>query len=314
MRGLTIGLLILLAGSAPAAAADVKQTTGEGSWCSPAQNGNNNQVICNGIDPRAMARLNELLDLKDLSLKQKTAEADEWVRKYNLLNDQFEAAKKELAAKGEDASLVQTAQDLLHQGKLEEARKIYDRLIASDEGNVDRAAQHYFDRATILSLQFHMMEALPDYEKAYRYRPNNPIYADGYATTAYRERSYKEAERGWTNCLQLYRDLAQRDPGAYRPDVAATLNNLAILYRVTGRLADAETAYTEALAIRRDLAQRDPGAYRPDVATTLNNLANLYRDTGRRADAETAYTEALAIRRDLTRAIQALTGPMSPPR
>ena len=32
--------------------------------------------------------------------------------KYNLLNDQFEAAKKELTAKGEDASLVQTAQDL----------------------------------------------------------------------------------------------------------------------------------------------------------------------------------------------------------
>jgi tetratricopeptide (TPR) repeat protein len=257
-------------------------------------------VICNGVDPRAMARLNELLDLKDLSLQQKTAEADEWVRKYNLLNDQFDAAKKELAAKGEDASLVQTAQDLLHQGKLEEARKIYDRLIASDEGNVDRAAQHYFDRATILSLQFHMVEALPDYEKAYRYRPNNPIYAAGYAATAYRERSYKEAERGSTNCLQLYRDLAQRDPGA-RPYVAATLNNLAILYHDTGRLADAETAFTEALAVYRDLAQRDPGAYRPYVAQTLNNLAILYRDSGRLADAETAFTEALAIYRDLAR-------------
>jgi hypothetical protein len=73
MRGLTIGLLILLAGSsAPAAAADVKQTTGEGSWCSPAQNGNNNQVICNGVDPRAMANLNDLLDLRNISLKQKT--------------------------------------------------------------------------------------------------------------------------------------------------------------------------------------------------------------------------------------------------
>ena len=159
---------------------------------------------------------------------------------------------------------MQTAQDLLHEGKLEEARKIYDRLIASDEGNVERAAQHYFDRATILSLQFQMVEALPDYEKAYRFRPNNPIYADGYATTAYRERSYKEAERGWTNCLQLYRDLAQRDPGAYRPASPRTLNNLALLYSDTGRLADAETAFTEALAIRRDLAQRDPGAYQPE--------------------------------------------------
>ena len=314
MKSRIISLLILLAGFAPAAAADVKQTTGEGSWCSPAQNGNNNQVICNGVDPRAMANLNDLLDLRNISLQQKTAEANEWARKYNLLNDQFEAAKKELTAKGEDASLVQTAQDLLHQGKLEEARKIYDWLIASDEGNVDRAAQHYFDRATILSLQFHMVEALPDYEKAYRYRPNNPLYAHGYAATAYRERSYKEAERGWTNCLQLYRDLAQRDPGAYRPDLATTLNNLAILYSVTGRLADAVTANTEALAIRRDLAQRDPGAYRPDLAATLNNLAVLYRDTGRLADAETPTPRRSRSDATWPSAIQALTGPISPPR
>jgi tetratricopeptide (TPR) repeat protein len=108
------------------------------------------------------------------------------------------------------------------------------------------------------------------------------------------ERLLADAETANTEALAIRRDLAQRDPGAYRPDVAATLNNLAVLYRDTGRLADAETANTEALAIRRDLAQRDPGAYRPDVAQTLNNLAVLYRDTGRLADAETAYTEALA--------------------
>ena len=61
---------------------------------------------------------------------------------------------------------MQTAQDLLHEGKLEDARKIYDRLIASDERNVDRAAQDYFDRATILSLQFRMADAMQDYAKA----------------------------------------------------------------------------------------------------------------------------------------------------
>ena len=49
--------------------ADVAQTTGSGSWCSPAQNGNGNTVICNGVDPRAMNRLNELLDRKDLDLE-----------------------------------------------------------------------------------------------------------------------------------------------------------------------------------------------------------------------------------------------------
>jgi len=102
MRRRTVGLLILLSGATPAAAANVEQTTGSGSWCSPTQNGNNNTVICYGVDPRAMTRLNDDLDRMGLSLKQKTAEADEWARKYNILNDQFEVTKKQLAATGED--------------------------------------------------------------------------------------------------------------------------------------------------------------------------------------------------------------------
>jgi hypothetical protein len=47
-------------------------------------------------------------------------------------------------------------------GKLDEARKIYDRLVDSDEANVDRAAENRFARATISSLQFRITEALPD--------------------------------------------------------------------------------------------------------------------------------------------------------
>src|SRR3954454_5547168 len=281
MKRSILCLIIILAGTVPAIAAE-QSTTG---WCSPIQSGKDNTFICNGVDPRAMQRLNDDLDRMDLSLRTKTVEANEWARKYNELNAQFEETKKQLEARGEDPTLVETAQDLLHQGKLDEARKIYDRLIASDEGNVDRAAQDHFDRAIIFALQFQMVEAMADYAKAYQYRPDNPRYADGYAYAAYRERRYTEAEQGWTKCLQLYRELAARDPGAYRPDVAGTLNNLGILYRATGRLAEAEKPYSEASTIRRDLAARDPGAYRPDVAGTLNNLGVLYRATGRLAEA-----------------------------
>src|SRR5271157_2100520 len=119
MRRGVVCLLVMLAGAAPAGAVEVDQSTA--GPCSPIQSGNNNVVNCNGVPQRAMDRLNELLDRKDLDLKQKTAEANEWARKYNELNAQLEGAKKQLAAKGEDAALVQTAQDLLHQGKLEEA-------------------------------------------------------------------------------------------------------------------------------------------------------------------------------------------------
>ena len=47
---LVVGLLASAAGMR-SVAADMMQTTGSGSWCSPAQNGNGNTVTCNGVDP-----------------------------------------------------------------------------------------------------------------------------------------------------------------------------------------------------------------------------------------------------------------------
>jgi hypothetical protein len=60
--------------------------------------------------------------------------------------------------------------------------------------------------------------------------------------------------KAYTEALAIRRGLAQRDPGAYQPSVAMTLNNIGLLYSNTGRLADAEKACTEALAIYQGLA------------------------------------------------------------
>ena len=114
--------------------------------------------------------------------------------------------------------------------------------------------------------------------------------------------------------MTIYRELAAHDPAAYRPNVARTLNNLGILYRVTGRLAEADKAYNEALTIRRELAAHDPAAYRPVVANTLNNLGALYSGTGRLAEADKAYSEALTIRRGAPPTIPPPTAPLSPTR
>jgi hypothetical protein len=85
--GLLLFGLLIFAAKTPVVAEEVTQTTGSGSWCSPAQNGNGNEVICNGVDPRAMDRLNELLDRKNLDLKQKNAAADVWAPEINLIKD-----------------------------------------------------------------------------------------------------------------------------------------------------------------------------------------------------------------------------------
>jgi CHAT domain-containing protein len=117
-------------------------------------------------------------------------------------------------------------------------------------------------------------------------------------------------------------------------DVAAALNNLALLYGNQGRDADAEPLYRRTLAIlekldgldnseiapelnnlaalyqrqgryaeaeplfKRSLAIREKvlGSDHPDVARSLNNLADLYERLGRASDAEPLYQRALAIR------------------
>ena len=70
-----------------------------------------------------------------------------------------------------------------------------------------------------------------------------------------------------------------------------SLNNLAGLYKSTGRYAQAEPLYVRSLAIR----EQQLGADHPDTAQSLNNLAALYKSMGRYAEAEPRYLRALKI-------------------
>ena len=91
----------------------------------------------------------------------------------------------------------------------------------------------------------------------------------------------------------------QENPDAFAPDVAGTLNNLAILHADTQCQAQAEEEYAEALAIYRRLTQKDPNAFEPVVATNLNNIALLHSNARCYSQAEAEYEEALAIYRRL---------------
>jgi tetratricopeptide (TPR) repeat protein len=297
---LFLGLCGLIGGISAAAAETQQSTQSTSGACSPAILGNNNKVICNDIDARALKRLNDELDAKDLTIAQKIKEAEEWARKYSELDRQLTEARSQAAAKGADATLLKTAQDLLHEGKLEEAGKIYDQLLSHAEPDVDRAAQYHFSRAQIYALQFRPLDALPHYAKAYQYRPDRLEYANEYAFTLIGQKEYKKAEFVCDNSLSQLGGLAAQNPAAYRPDLVATiLTNLGIVYADTQRFGDAESAYKVALDIRRGLAAQNPAAYRPDLAGTLTNLGIVYHKTQRFGDAESAYKEALDIQRGL---------------
>ena len=92
----------------------------------------------------------------------------------------------------------------------------------------------------------------------------------------------------------LLKALAIREKflGPEHPDVAASLNGLALLYHSQGEYAKAEPFQQRALAI----LEKALGPEHPDMARSLNNLAGLYVHQGQYAKAETLYQRALAIR------------------
>ena len=90
---------------------------------------------------------------------------------------------------------------------------------------------------------------------------------------------------------RLLADL-ERAYGPFNGDVAASLNNLAMLYGNQGQDADAEPLYRRAIAIQEKLHGLDSS----EVAPELNNLAALYQRQQRYADAEPLFKRSLAIR------------------
>jgi tetratricopeptide (TPR) repeat protein len=95
-----------------------------------------------------------------------------------------------------------------------------------------------------------------------------------------------------------YRELAEVNPGRYRPDLAQSLTSLGVRLSALGRLAEAQSASEEAVAMYRELAEVNPGRYRPDLAWSLGVLADSLDLLGRGGDASVARSEAAALTGD----------------
>jgi len=103
----------------------------------------------------------------------------------------------------------------------------------------------------------------------------------------------------YLEALKIYRQLADKNPDVFLPDLANTLNNLGEYYRVNNNMLRAEAAYLEALKIYRQLADKNPDEFLTYVAGTLNNLGIYYQIHQKMPQAEAIYLEALRIYRQL---------------
>nr|CAI5846242.1 unnamed protein product [Callosobruchus analis] len=106
-------------------------------------------------------------------------------------------------------------------------------------------------------------------------------------TSGHDHPDYKEA----ANLLNDALAIREKTLGENHPAVAATLNNLAVLYGKRGKYKEAEPLCKRALDIREKVLGRE----HPDVAKQLNNLALLCQNQGKYEEVEKYYQRALEI-------------------
>ena len=87
-------------------------------------------------------------------------------------------------------------------------------------------------------------------------------------------------------------DFAEKVGMPNHPNVAISLDNLALIYQLQGHYAQAEPLFKRSLAIR----EKALGPDHPDVALSLENLAQLYKKTNRAIEATELEERAAAIR------------------
>lgn len=109
-------------------AQEIKQTS-EG-WCSPnvANTKESVTIVCHGIPPEALKKLNELLDLKNKelgtiknNLTKKIDDAEKWARRYREL-------EASLATKGSKENIARQAKIALKKGDLNKADELNTQL------------------------------------------------------------------------------------------------------------------------------------------------------------------------------------------
>jgi predicted TPR repeat methyltransferase len=168
---------------------------------------------------------------------------------------------------------------LLHRsGRLDQAERMYRRILAADPDNVD--ALHFFG---VLQHQRGSDDAaVRDIERAVSLMPD---YADA-----------------WNNLGNVLKEMARLDAAerAYRkvitlnPGHADALSNLGVVLRGQGKYAEAARAYETCLAIE------------PKHVAAWQNLGNLLARLDRLEDAANAYRRLLELRPNDPRGCDAL--------
>jgi hypothetical protein len=229
------------------------------------------------------AAIEALVKAHSAQLRDKDQQIDQLQRSLNTSFQNYKDLVDSLAAVGQTEAQKRKTYDLLKSSKFDEARGLIDQILEAQEKQVYEAAEQHFFRGHLFELDARTQEALEQFQTAYRYRPDDPRFAIGYADALNASGRLPEAEKIYLAALNYY----QSNSGANLPEQAHISGNLGVLYgRQSQRAAnETERAQWEQRAVEaldkarqafETLAARDPVKYTQDLAESWSNLGNAY--------------------------------------
>lgn len=132
-----------------------------------------------------------------------------------------------------------------------------------------------------------------DYSQVLDWLRGDPVREESAGLRLKLDGSLEDLRRG----VALQRELANRQPERYLPDLARALSASGQQLFAQGRQEEAVQLQGEAVDIFRSLAKSDPHAFESVLAASLNNLGNQLADLGRTHDALQAASEVTEIYR-----------------
>lgn len=229
-------------------------------------------------------------------------EAEKPLLRAELSDVQAKSQHPDRALKDRKATLIKASQTLEENKKgipVEELKQAIGSLARGDTAPAEalfaadpaagkeQSAPFAFQLGELAYSNVDYRKAYDNYIKAARLQPENPLYLNMAGRIAQHLGRYAEAESWLEKALVIRKASGDTAPS----DVAQSLSNLALLYKVQAKYFKAEPLYLDALAIQqRSLRPDDPA-----LAMTLNNLAALYKTENQLAKAEPLYLQARAI-------------------
>ena len=177
--------------------------------------------------PQVIARLEKLLDEKDIELAERQKTIDQWIERHRDLEQQ-------LAQRPKDDTLAREAKVALDEGKFEEAEALLRRSLESHLKNLEtfsgKAGQDAYSLGHLAELQLDYVKAQRYFEQAAVLVPENSTYLNRAGTINHTLGAYDSAVEYFEQALAS--DL--KTVGEDHPNVAIDRNNLGSAYQALG--------------------------------------------------------------------------------